>query len=219
MPAGAGFSAAMNDRPSVPAVRHAPATARNREPILAVIAPVLPARGLVLEISSGTGEHAAFMAPRLPAGLVWQPTDLDPAHLADIDAHARESGCDRIRAAVVLDATALRWPVPAADAILCCNMIHIAPWTAAEGLFAGAARTVPAGAPLILYGPFRRDGAHTAPSNAAFDEWLRARDPGWGVRCLDTAVTPLGLRHGFRREAVVAMPANNLTVVFRRAAA
>lgn len=213
-----GFSASMTQPPAA-AGRHAPATARNREPILAVLAPILPSRGLLLEISSGTGEHAAFMAPRLPAGIDWQPTDLDPANLADIDAHARASGCGRIRPAVVLDTTAPRWPVAAADAMLCCNMIHIAPWAAAEGLFAGAARTLPPGAPLVLYGPYRRDGAHTAPSNAAFDDWLQARNPAWGVRCLDSEVTPLAARHGFRRESVAEMPANNLTVVFRHDAA
>jgi hypothetical protein len=213
-----GFSAGMNQSPAVPA-RHAPATARNRDPILAAIAPILPARGLLLEISSGTGEHAAFMAPRLPPALLWQPSDLDPANLADIDAHARASGCDRIQAAVLLDAMSAHWPVRSADAILCCNMIHIAPWVAAEGLFAGAARTLPREAPLILYGPFRRDGEHTAPSNAAFDDSLRQRNACWGVRCLDTEVTPLAQRHGFRRDAVLQLPANNLLVVFRRNAA
>ncbi len=213
-----GFSAGMTRPPAAPG-RHAPATARNREPILTVLALILPSRGLLLEISSGTGEHAAFMAPRLPAGLDWQPSDLDPANLADIDAHARASRCGRIRPAVVLDTTAPRWPVAAADAMLCCNMIHIAPWTAAEGLFAGAARTLPSGAPLVLYGPYRRDAAHTAPSNADFDAWLQARNPAWGVRCLDSEVRPLAARHGFRRESVTEMPANNLTVVFRRDAA
>lgn len=204
---------------SPPGPRHAPATARNREPILAAIAPVLPASGLVLEISSGTGEHAAFLTPRLPVGLAWQPSDLDPANLADIDAHARASGCNRIRPALVLDTRARPWPVLRADALLCCNMIHIAPWAAAEGLFAGAADVLPPGAPLILYGPFRRHGAHTAPSNADFDIWLKGRDPAWGVRCLDTEVTPLAEAHGFAREGIVPMPANNLTVVFRRGAA
>lgn len=203
---------------SPPAPRHAPATARNREPILAAIAPVLPETGLLLEISSGTGEHAAFMAPRLPAGLAWQPTDLDPANLADIDAHARASGCARIRPALVLDTRRHPWPVTHADALLCCNMIHIAPWAAAEGLFAGAEAVLPPGAPLLLYGPFRRDGAHTAPSNAEFDAMLRGRDSSWGVRCLDTDVTPLAARHGFARGAILPMPANNLTVVFRRGA-
>jgi len=212
---GPGFPAPMTTPPP-PEPRHAPATARNREPILAVLAGVLPPRGLLLELSSGTGEHAAFMASRLPPGLVWQPTDIDPAALADIDAHARASGCDRILPALVLDANAPRWQVAAGSAILCCNMIHIAPWAAAEGLFAGAARTLPKGALLVLYGPFRRDGVHTAPSNAAFDDSLRARNPAWGVRCLDAEVTPLADRHGFLRDSVTAMPAHNLTVVFRR---
>jgi SAM-dependent methyltransferase len=198
--------------------RHAPATARNREPILEVLQATLPARGLLLEIASGTGEHAAFMAPRLGQGIEWQPTDANEAALADIDAHAAASGCGRIRPALLLDAARPAWPVAGADAVLCCNMIHIAPWSAAEGLVAGAARILPPGAPLILYGPFRRHGAHTAPSNADFDAGLRARDPRWGVRCLDTELRPLAVRHGLEITDIHAMPANNLTVVLRRAA-
>ena len=200
-----------------PNPRHAPATARNREPILAVLCQVLPERGLLLEISSGTGEHAAFMAPQLP-GLEWQPSDANPEALVDIDGHSAGSGCDWIRRAVVLDACAPVWPVARADAILCCNMIHIAPWTAAEGLFTGAARTLGTTAPLVLYGPFRRDGQHTAPSNAAFDESLKSRNPAWGVRCLDSEVQPLATSVGFALDRVFPMPANNLTVVFRRGA-
>jgi hypothetical protein len=195
---------------------HAPATARNREPILAVLTRILPASGVLLEIASGTGEHAAFMAPRLPEALEWQPTDADPAALAGIDAHAAASGCPRIRSALLLDVTNQPWPVDASDGVLCCNMIHIAPFAAAEGLFAGAARALSAGAPLILYGPFKRHGAHTAPSNQSFDAGLKARDPSWGVRCLDTEIAPLAGRTGFTLEEIVPMPANNLTAIFRR---
>ena len=196
--------------------RHAPATARNRDAILEVLAATLPAKGLLLEVASGTGEHAAYMTPRLGEAIAWQPTDGSQEALADIDAHARASGCDRIRPAVRLDASAGLWPVARADAILCCNMIHIAPWSAAEGLFAGAARVLAEdGAPLILYGPFRRDGRHTAASNADFDASLQARDPAWGIRCLDQEVEPLARRHGFRLSAVRPMPANNLTAIFR----
>lgn len=195
---------------------HAPATLRNREPILAVLQRVLPDRGLLLEIASGSGEHAAFLTPRLSAGLEWQPTEATQEALAGIDAHAADSTCPRIRPAMVLDARAADWPIRQADAVFCCNMVHITPWVAAEGLFAGAARILPAGAPLILYGPFKRHGRHTAPSNAAFDTDLRHRDPTWGVRCLDTEIMTLAEATGIQLAEVVTMPANNLTLVFRR---
>ena len=197
------------------APRQAPATARNREPILAVLARVLPPHGVLLEIASGTGEHAAFMTPQL-AGWHWQPTDANPNALKDIDAHARASGCDRIRPARLLDVgDATAWS-ETPDAMLCCNMIHIAPFKAAEDLFALAGRLLPTGAPLILYGPFKRHGAHTAPSNAAFDETLRQQNWRWGVRCLDSEVMPLAERNGFILEEIAPMPANNLTVVWRK---
>ncbi len=196
-------------------MRHAPATSRNREPILEVLKRVLPRDGLLLEIASGSGEHAAFMAPRLPE-IIWQPTDRDAATLADIDDVAQFERCDRIRPALMLDAASAEWPVSEADAMFCCNMIHIAPWAAAEGLFAGAARVLAGGAPLVLYGPYRRDGVHTAASNEVFERWLRDQDRRFGVRCLDGEVTPLAVRCGFRLEEIVEMPANNLTVVWRR---
>lgn len=192
-----------------------PATLRNRESILGILRQEAPETGLLLEIASGSGEHAAWMAPQLPS-LIWQPSDFDAAALPSIDAHAGDSGASNIRAALQIDVTQDVWPVTGADAILCCNMIHIAPWAAAEGLFAGGARILPAGAPLILYGPFKRHGRHTAPSNETFDaEFLKARNPLWGVRCLDTEVTPLAEANGFVRSAIHEMPANNLTVVFR----
>jgi len=196
--------------------RHAPATLRNREPILDVVKRVVPATGTLLEVASGTGEHAAFMAPRLPAGLDWQPSEASPEALADIDAHARGADCSRIRPAILLDVCDTQWPVPSAEAVLCCNMIHIAPWRSAEGLFAGSARVLKGGSPLILYGPFKRHGVHTAPSNQAFDDGLRLRDPRWGVRCLDTEVSPLAARFGFALADVVQMPANNLMPIFQR---
>lgn len=194
-----------------------PATLRNREAILAVLRDVVPRQGMLLEIASGSGEHAAFMAPQL-APLVWQPSDYEAENLPSIDAYASDSGAENIRPALRLDVTQQPWPVPAGiAALLCCNMIHIAPWAAAEGLFAGAAAIMPAkDAPLILYGPFRRDGAHTAPSNAAFDDSLKSRNAEWGVRCLDTEVAPLAQRTGFALERVIEMPANNLTVIFRK---
>jgi hypothetical protein len=196
--------------------RHAPAALRNREPILAVLQRVLPATGVVLEIASGSGEHAAFIAPRLPLGLDWQPSEASVDALPDIDAHACDADCSRIRPAIHLNACDADWRIQSAEAVFCCNMIHIVPWEAAEGLFAGSSRILANAAPLILYGPFKRNGVHTAPSNQAFDNGLRARNPVWGVRCLDTEVVPLGERSGFALEEVVTMPANNLTIIFRR---
>jgi SAM-dependent methyltransferase len=193
--------------------RHAPATARNRDPLLAVLRGVLPERGLLLEVASGTGEHAAHLAPHFPA-LVFQPTDPDAESRASIDAWAW--GIPNIRPALELDAASGTWPVAAADALLCINMIHIAPWAATEGLLRGAARLLAPGAPLILYGPFRRGGRHSAASNEAFDASLRARDPAWGVRDLEQ-VAALAAAQGFGPAEVTEMPANNLTAVFRRA--
>ena len=195
---------------------HAPATLRNRAPILDVLRRTLSAQGVLLEIASGTGEHAAFMAPRLH-GWTWQPSELSAEALEDIDSYAAESKCARIRPAILLDVTAKMWPIDRADAVFCCNMIHIAPWEAAEALFAGAARILRPQAPLILYGPFKRHGEHTAPSNAQFDaDFLKRRNPLWGVRCLDSEVVPLAERNSFSLDEIVQMPANNLTVIFRR---
>jgi hypothetical protein len=191
-----------------------PAAERNREPILAVLRTVLPVRGTVLEIASGTGQHALHFAAALPA-LVWQPSDAEPAARASIAAWAAQAALPNLRAPFALDVCDASWPLAAADALVCCNMIHIAPWRAAEGLFAGASRVLGAGAPLVLYGPFRRGGAHTAPSNAAFDAQLRARDPAWGVRDLE-AVVALGDAAGFAFEQAIPMPANNFCAVFRR---
>jgi len=192
----------------------APAVARNRDPILAVLREVLAAPGTVLEIASGSGEHAVHFASALPH-LVWQPTDPDAQALRSIAAHAAQAQLPNLLSPLELDASAALWPVPRADAIVSINMIHIAPWRAAVGLMAGAGRLLPPGAPLYLYGPYRRHGRHTAPSNAAFDESLRARNREWGVRDLDE-VAALASQHGFALEERVAMPANNLSVVFRR---
>ncbi|MEA2870957.1 MAG: hypothetical protein QOH67_933 [Hyphomicrobiales bacterium] len=192
----------------------APAVARNRDPILAVLREVLPAAGTVLEIASGTGEHAVHFASALPR-LTWQPTDPDRQSRGSIAAHAAQAGLANLLLPLELDAAAPVWPVTRADAVVSINMIHIAPWRAAQGLMAGAARVLPAGATLYLYGPFRARGEHTAPSNAAFDASLKARDPEWGVRDLDE-VAALGGEHGFSLQRTVAMPANNLSVIFRR---
>lgn len=200
--------------------RYAPATARNRDAILAVLEDVLPGDGTVLEIASGSGEHAAYFAPSLAtAGWSgnWQPTDIDPDALRSIDAHTQDADPDRavILPAKTLDTCAAEWPLEAASAILCINMIHIAPWDACQGLMKGAARVLRAGGTLYLYGPYKRGGAHTAPSNADFDASLRSRDPRWGIRDLD-AVTEQAAENGLNLDRVVEMPANNLSVVFRK---
>ena len=193
---------------------YAPAVVRNSAPILDILRCVLPESGLVLELASGSGEHGAYFAAALPH-LEWQPTDRDARALASIDAH-RLSGPANLRPAVALDAASAQWPVVRADAIVCINMIHISPWSACEGLMAGAQRALPAGGVLYLYGPYKQGGRHTAPSNAAFDESLRSRDAAWGVRDLDDVIALAG-RHGFAHVETIVMPANNLSVVFRKA--
>ncbi|HEX6375964.1 MAG TPA: DUF938 domain-containing protein [Allosphingosinicella sp.] len=194
--------------------RHAPATERNREPIAAVLREVLPASGTVLEVASGTGEHATFLAGLFPA-LRWQPSDPDAEAIASIRAWRDEAGLANLLEPLRLDAAAEDWPVAAADAILCVNMVHISPWAATVGLMRGAGRLLAPGAPLILYGPYRRAGVPTAPSNVAFDASLRARDPGWGLRELE-AVQAEAAKHGLGRDGLYEMPANNVTAVFRR---
>ena len=192
----------------------APAVARNRDAILAVLRGVLPASGMVLEVASGSGEHAVCFAAAL-TGLFWQPSDPDEAARRSIAAHARAAGLPNLLAPLALDAAAPAWPIDRAEAVLCINMIHIAPWAATQGLMAGAARVLPPGAPLVLYGPFREEGRHTAPSNTEFDASLRRSDPAWGVRDRE-AVTEAAERTGLRLAERVAMPANNLCLVYRR---
>ena len=133
-----------------------------------------------------------------------------------IDAHARDAGATTVRPAIRLDAAAADWPIAAADAVFCCNLAHIAPWAATEGLLAGAARLLPPGGPLVLYGPFRRHGRHTAASNAAFEASLQARDPAWRIRCVDNELVPAAARHGLVLDEVAELPANNLVLVWRR---
>jgi len=200
---------------------YAAATQRNREPILAVLRGVLPEHGTVLEIASGTGEHAVWLAAKLP-GIVIQPSDPDPDHRASIAAWVRFTGVPNVRAPLDVDTTAADWNAapgipPAIAAILCINMIHISSWSAALGLMRGAGALLPPGGVLYLYGAYKRGGAHTAPSNASFDQSLRARDPDWGVRDLE-AVTGAAERAGLAPESVIEMPANNLSVVLRRGA-
>jgi len=192
-----------------------PAAQRNRGPILEVLRRVLPSSGRVLEVASGSGEHVVFFAKALP-DLVWQPSDPDPAALDSIKAWTAHAGLSNVLAPLVLDVTRARWAysIDAVDAVVCINMIHIAPWEACLGLFYGCEALLSPGAPLVLYGPFLRSGVHTAASNIAFDASLRRQDPRWGLRDLDDVVREAGLR-GFELAEVEEMPANNLTVVFR----
>ena len=190
--------------------RQASAVARNRDPILDVLRPHLPTRGLVLEVASGTGEHIAHFAEALPH-LTFQPSDPNADARASIDAWAKDLA--NVRPALALDAAAEDWPIARADAILCINMIHIAPWQAAIGLIRGAARVLPPNGTLFLYGPYFRPGVVPAPGNTAFDRDLRARNPAWGLRDLE-AVAMLAAQHGFSPPQIVEMPANNLSLVF-----
>jgi SAM-dependent methyltransferase len=194
--------------------RSAPAALRNRDAIAAVLREALPASGLVLEIASGTGEHALHFARLFPR-LEWQPSDPDFQARASILAWSEAAGLPNLREPLALDAASDRWPVDRADALLCINMVHISPWHATGGLMRGAGRVLPSGAPLILYGPYRRAGVTTAPSNEAFDASLKASNPQWGLRDLE-AVAAEAERNGLRLEKLVEMAANNLTLVFRR---
>jgi SAM-dependent methyltransferase len=197
------------------AARHAPATLRNRDAIADVLHGILPAAGRVLEIASGTGEHILYFAQKFPT-LQWQPSDPDPAALASIAAWSAQANCPNVALPIQLDAAAKDWPIDNADAILCINMVHIAPWAATLGLMAGAARLLPPGAPLYLYGPYLEDGVETAPSNLDFDASLKSRNPEWGLR--DSGDVIAAARAcGLTFDARIAMPANNLSLIFRRA--
>ena len=192
--------------------KSAPAALRNREPIREVLARHLPANGTVLTIAEGSGEHVLHFAQNFPA-LTWQPSDIDPEALASIAAWRDEAALPNLAAPIELDVMAERWPVDTADVITCINMVHISPWEASLALFAGAARTLAAGGLLYLYGPYRFGGKFTAPSNEAFDASLRSRDPRWGVRDVKDLEAAAA---GFALREVVAMPANNHSLVFRR---
>jgi SAM-dependent methyltransferase len=189
------------------------AVARNRDPILSVLRRILPHPGTVLELASGTGEHAVYFASALPH-LLWQPSDSDELALKSIAAHREASGLPNLLAPLAIDAAAPRWPVNQADAIVAINMVHISPWRATQGLMAGAGRVLPSGGVLYLYGAYRENGEHTAPSNAAFDLDLRRRNPEWGVRDLE-AVIEVANAHGLILAERIPMPANNLSLVFR----
>ena len=194
--------------------QYAPAALRNRQPIADVLRPVLPATGLVLEVASGSGEHAVHFARAFP-GLIWQPSDPSRDALGSIAAWTAAGGLGNIRAPLELDAASDHWPLAEAAAVVCINMIHISPWAATLGLMQGAGGILQPGAPLFLYGPYIRTGHPIEPSNQAFDQSLRARDPRWGLRELD-AVAKCAEGSGFSLGQVIEMPANNLSVVFRK---
>jgi len=190
----------------------APSAERNKGPILEVARRVLPARGVVLEIGSGTGQHVAHLAAALPS-VTFQPSELDLSRHPSIRAWTRE--LENVRPPLALDVSRRPWPVDAADAIVCINVIHISPWHATLALMEGAGALLPSGGVLVTYGPYRRGGRHTAPSNEEFDASLKSRDPEWGVRDMEE-VQAAADRAGLRLEETVAMPANNFTLVFRR---
>lgn len=203
------------EAPAAGARRSAPAALRNREPIAQVLADWLPNRGLILEIASGTGEHAAFFAERFPA-LEWQPTDIHPDALRSIAAWRDASGLPNLRPPLPLDAASSDWPIERADAVLSINMVHISPWASALGLLDGAGRLLGSGAPLILYGPWLKDDIETVQSNLDFDADLKRRDPAWGLRRVEDFAQAAGPR-GFRLDNLRQMPANNLIMLWKKA--
>ncbi|MBX3509964.1 MAG: DUF938 domain-containing protein [Hyphomonadaceae bacterium] len=198
--------------------QQSPSAARNREPILAVLRRVLPARGRVLELASGSGEHAIAFASAMP-GLVWRPSDPDPVARASIAAWRGDAGVENLLAPLEIDVSAAAWGVEhdaPFDALVCINMVHISPWEATLGLVAGAARVLAADGVLVTYGAYKREGRHTAPSNEAFDQWLKSRDPRFGVRDVDDVRAAASVR-GLALNEIVEMPANNLMLIFVRA--
>jgi hypothetical protein len=194
--------------------RSAPAALRNREPIADVLQEWLPSNGLVLEIASGSGEHAIHFAERFPA-LEWQPTDIHQDALSSIAAWRREAGLPNVREPLALDAASADWPIDRADAVLSINMVHISPWRSALGLLDGAERLLSRRAPLILYGPWLKDGVPTAASNLDFDADLKRRNAEWGLRRVEDFATEAAQR-GFDLEQTRPMPANNLMLLLRR---
>ena len=194
--------------------RSAPAALRNREPIAEVLRDWLPATGVVLEIASGSGEHAIYFAELFPA-LVWQPSDIHPDALASIEAWRETAALPNVRPPLVIDAASADWPIGQAEALLSINMVHISPWSSALGLLDGAARLLPTGAPLILYGPWLKDGIPTAPSNLDFDSDLRRRDSEWGLRRVEDFAAAADQR-GLDLVETRFMPANNMVLLLRR---
>lgn len=191
----------------------APATERNRVHILPLLQRLLPSGGEVLEIGSGTGEHAVHFCAHLP-DLRWQPTEGNPEAIDSIVAWIAHSGLSNVARPLELELHNDVWPIQRADAVVAINVLHYSPWSSTPALFRGAARVLPIDGIVYCYGPYRRGNAHTAPSNVAFDEWLRSIDPRFGVRDLE-AVEAEARAHGFCLDEIIEMPANNLSVVFR----
>jgi SAM-dependent methyltransferase len=196
------------------ALKSAPAALRNREPIAEALSDWLPPRGLVLEIASGTGEHAAFFAERFPA-LEWQPTDIHPDALASIAARVAAAEMPNLRAPIWLDAASPEWAIGRADAVISINMVHISPWTSSLGLIEGAAQTLALGAPLIMYGPWLKDDVPTASSNLDFDADLKLRNPQWGLRRVEE-FTAAAAEQNIQLEETRPMPAHNLMLLFKQ---
>jgi SAM-dependent methyltransferase len=199
---------------------HSPAADRNKEPILQVLRGLLPARGTALEIASGTGQHAVWFAVALP-DWTWQASEADAAMLPALAARIAQSGLANLRPPLRLDVLAPQWPSAAApfrerfDAVYCANMLHISPWATCAALMQGAARHLAPGGVLVTYGPYFEEGVPAAPSNVAFDQDLRARDPAWGIRSLQD-VAAQAREAGLALRERHAMPANNLLLVFGR---
>jgi SAM-dependent methyltransferase len=217
-PDGAPREIALEARTIAGEKLYSPSAARNRDAIRDVVLAVMPSEGHILEIGGGTGEHGVHIAAAAP-GLVWHSGDPDPASRASIAAWIKDAGLANLKGPHAIDVTASDWGVEAGapfDGVVSFNMIHIAPFAAATGLFAGAGRVLKRGGVLFLYGPFSRAGVHTAPSNAAFDASLKSRDARWGVRDLEHDLAPLTQENALVREAIVEMPANNLCVIFRK---
>ncbi|MHA7870869.1 MAG: DUF938 domain-containing protein [Hyphococcus sp.] len=209
---------ALEDRAEAESRLFSPSAARNRDPIRDVFLQHMPQEGAILEIGGGTGEHAVHLATALPRAR-WLTGDPDPAARASIAAWIAASGLANLEGPHAIDVTADDWGVEGAgsfSAVVSINMIHIAPFSAAQGLFRGAARLLRPGGKLFLYGPFSREGRHTAPSNEAFDASLKSRDPRWGVRDLEQDIAPLAQENAFSAPVIVEMPANNLTVIFSK---
>ncbi|WP_108810703.1 DUF938 domain-containing protein [Sphingorhabdus sp. Alg231-15] len=194
--------------------KHAPATLRNRDAIVSVLQGVLPKDGTVLEIASGTGEHAVYFGEKFP-NLTWQPSDPDPDGCRSIAAWTKRAGVGNVLPPLQLDALVSEWDIEKPAAILCINMIHIAPWEASIGLFDKAAKLLKSGGIFFLYGPYFRGDAPTAQGNLDFDRSLKSRDLRWGIREVDD-MDALATKNGFTRTDLVEMPANNLSLIYRR---
>ncbi len=193
---------------------HSPAAEQNKGPILEVLERVVPRSGLILEIASGSGQHVLYFASQLPA-LTWQPSEPDEELRESISPKTTAANLRNVKAPLALDVLRSPWPIDRADAVVCINLIHVAPWEATKALFEGAGRVLSNGGVLFLYGPYRRFGHHTAPSNAAFDRDLRRRNPDWGLRDLED-VTRLARDARFDLAELAPMPVNNFSVIFRK---